>query len=118
MKYALLIYTKPGSFESLAEEEQHAVHAEYMALAGDPRCLGGEQLQGLETATTVRVSDGGTLTTDGPFADTKEVFAGFYLFDLDSLDEALGVAARVPAARIGGSVEVRPIVEQPERVAS
>jgi len=65
----------------------------------------------VETATTVRVQDGSTLTTDGPFADTKEVFGGYYIVEAAGLDEALEIAARVPSARLGGSVEVRPLVE-------
>ncbi len=111
MKYALLIYTKPGSFEELSPADQESTHSEYMAIAQDPAMVGGEQLQSTDTATTVRVADGQTLVTDGPFADTKEIFGGFYLLDADSLDVALAVAARIPAARMGGSVEVRPIVE-------
>ena len=111
MKYALLIYSKPGSHEALPEDEYKSVLAEYMALSNDPRCESGEQLQPIETATTVRVDNGQTLTTDGPYADTKEVFGGYYVFDADNLDEALEVAARIPAARIGGAVEVRPVVE-------
>lgn len=111
MKYALLIYTEPGSFEALSEAEQGSVHGEYMAINEHPGILGGEQLQPVETATTVRVHDGQALTTDGPFADTKEIFAGFYLLDAADLDTAIGVAATIPATRMGGSVEVRPIVE-------
>jgi hypothetical protein len=111
MKYALLIYSQPGSHESLPEGEFRAVLGEYMALAGDPRCESGAQLQPLETATTVRVEGGKTLTTDGPFAETKEVFGGFYVFEAKDLDEAIDLAARVPAARLGGCVEVRPVLE-------
>ena len=69
------------------------------------------QLQPIETATTVRVQNGRTLTTDGPFADTKEVFGGFYLIEADDLDQATEIAARIPAARIGGSVEIRPVID-------
>jgi hypothetical protein len=112
MKYALLIYSKPGSHEELPQAAQDAVLAEYFAIRDDQRVVGGAQLQPIETATTVRVHDGQTLTTDGPFADTKEVFGGFFLLDAGDLDEALSVAARIPAARLGGSVEVRPIVER------
>jgi hypothetical protein len=83
-----------------------------MAISQDPRCLSGAQLQPVETATTVRVQDGRTLTTDGPFADTKEVFGGYFVLESDNLDEALEVAGRIPAARLGGAVEVRPVVEQ------
>ena len=83
-----------------------------MALAEDSRCLGGAQLQPITTATTVRMQNGNTLTTDGPFADTKEVFGGYYVFDAGNLDEALEIAGRIPATRYGGSVEVRPVVER------
>ena len=112
MKYAMLIHEKPGYVEALAEDEQKAVFAEYMALAEDPRARGGAQLQPIETATTVRVQDGRTLTTDGPYANTKEVFGGYYVFEADNLDEAIELAARIPAARFGGAVEVRPLVER------
>jgi hypothetical protein len=111
MKYALLIFTAPGSWDGLSEDEQNAIHGEYMALNEAPGILGGEQLQPVETATTVRVNNGQALTTDGPFADTKEIFAGYYLLEADNLDTAIDVAAKIPAARMGGSVEVRPIVE-------
>jgi hypothetical protein len=113
MKYALLIYDKPGSHEALPDKEREAVYGEYFALSSDSRCVGGAQLQPVQTATTVQVQEGRTLTTDGPFAETKEVFGGYYVFDVADIDEALGLAARVPSARLGGKVEVRPIVEQP-----
>jgi hypothetical protein len=112
MKYALLIYSTPESHSDLSEEEYGKVLAEYGALTDDSRCLASGQLQPVETATTVRVQDGRTLTTDGPFADTKEVFGGYYLFEAGDLDEAIGLAARIPAARLGGAVEVRPLVER------
>ncbi len=112
MKYALLIYSKPGSHEALSEADYQAALGEYMAISNDSRCEGGAQLQPVETATTVRVEDGQTLTTDGPFADTKEVFGGYFVVQADDLDEAIDLAARVPAARIGGAVEVRPVVER------
>ena len=112
MKYAMLIHEKPGYVEALAEDEQKAVFAEYMALAEDPRARGGAQLQPIETAATVRVQDGRTLTTDGPYADTKEAFGGYYVFEADNLNEAIELAARIPAARLGGAVEVRPLVER------
>ena len=112
MKYAMLIHEKPGYVEALAEGEQKAVLAEYRALAEDPRARGSAQLQPIETATTVRVQDGQTLTTDGPFADTKEVFGGYIVFEAESLDEAIELAVRIPAARLGGAIEVRPLVER------
>jgi hypothetical protein len=112
MQYALLINIKPGSFEELTPEQQEAISAEYFAVAQDPHCIGGEQLQGVETATTVRVQDGQTLVTDGPFADTKEYFGGYYVFEADDLDTVLAVAAKIPAARMGGGIEIRPVVER------
>ncbi|HTW43824.1 MAG TPA: YciI family protein [Solirubrobacteraceae bacterium] len=112
MKYALLINSQPGSYEAFSDAERQAITAEYMAIGAEPECVGGAQLHGADTATTVRVQDGQTLTTDGPFADTKEVFGGYFLFDVDGLDEAIAVAARIPAARLGGSVEVRPVMER------
>jgi hypothetical protein len=113
MKFALLIYDRPGSHEALPDDERESVYGEYFALSRDPRCVGGAQLQPVEAATTVQVQDGRMLTTDGPFADTKEVFGGYYVFDVPNLDEALELAGRIPAARLGGKVEVRPIVERP-----
>ena len=110
MKYALLIYSNGGEFESLSEDEQKAVYAEYMEVARTKGIIGGEELAGADTATTVRVQNGDTLTTDGPFAETKEALGGFFLFEADDLDAAIEVAARIPGARTG-AVEVRPIVE-------
>ncbi|MEA2376057.1 MAG: hypothetical protein QOD53_2520 [Thermoleophilaceae bacterium] len=114
MKYILQIYgaqTTP-EFDSLSEDELGAVFEEYMAISRAPGVVGGDQLQPAETATTVRVKDGSTLTTDGPFADTKEVLGGYYLLEADDLDAAIELAARIPAARFGGAVEVRPLVER------
>ena len=113
MKYALLVY--PGSsveaFERMSDEEQRSVRAEFMSLAEEPGVVAHGQLTPAESATTVRVDDGRTLTTDGPFADTKEILGGFFLVDADNLDGALDVAARMPVARMGGAIEVRPLVE-------
>ena len=110
MQYALMIYAEPGYNETLSEPDRAAVLTEFSALADDARCVASVQLQPAETATSVRVAGGRTLMTDGPFADTKEVFGGFYLVEADDLDEAIEIAARIPAARLGGSVEVRPVV--------
>jgi hypothetical protein len=112
MQYALLIYAKPGYGEALPEAERDAAYAEYLALADDARCVGGAQLQPAETATSVRMVGGRTLMTDGPFADTKEVLGGFALVEAANLDEAIELAARIPAARLGGVVEVRPVVQR------
>ncbi len=117
MKYALLIYPEPGSHEALGEDEAKSVSAEYYAFREDPRCLGGAHLQPVETATTVRYGGGGNLITDGPFADTKEVLGGYFVFEASDLDEVLEVAQRVPAVRLGGAVEVRPLVEVPVETA-
>jgi hypothetical protein len=112
MQYALMIYAEPGSEEALSDAERAAAYAEYVALADDARCVVGAHLQPAETATSVRVVGGRTLMTDGPFADTKEVLGGFYLAEAANLDEAIELAARIPAARLGGAVEVRPVVQR------
>ena len=111
MKYALLIYSKPGSHEELSPEDYEQALGEYRELVSDPRCLASGQLQPVETATTVRIDNGSALTTDGPYADTKEVFGGYYVFEARDLDEAVELATRIPAARLGGAIEVRPLVE-------
>jgi hypothetical protein len=95
----------------LSEDEQQAVHRDYAAINATPGVTPGAGLQPPETATTVRVQDGRTLTTDGPFAETKEALNGYLMFEADDLDAAIELAARVPAARLGGAVEVRPIME-------
>ena len=114
MKYMLLIYSTEAreEFDALAEEEQNAIFAEYMAIQDEPDVLGGDQLQPTDSATTVRVANGETLTTDGPFSETMEVLGGYYMLEADNLDRALEVAARIPAARMGGAIEVRPLVER------
>jgi hypothetical protein len=111
MQYALMIYAEPGYNESMSETERAAVTAEFVALAGDDRCIASARLQPVETATSVRVVGGKTLMTDGPFADTKEVLGGLYLVEAGSLDEAVELAARIPVARLGGVVEVRPVAQ-------
>jgi hypothetical protein len=111
MKYALLVYSTPGSHD-LPEDQMAALIREYEALRDEPGYVTSGQLHPAETATTVRRHDGQTLTTDGPFADTKEVFGGFYLFDVADVDAALAIAEQIPVLRLGGSVEVRPLVER------
>jgi hypothetical protein len=112
VKFALLIY--PGTMREamgqLSEEERAQVMSEYRALGQEPGIYGSEQLQPADTATTVRVEDGRTLTTEGAFA--TEDIGGLYLLEADGLDRALELAARFPAARLGGTVEVRPLVER------
>jgi hypothetical protein len=115
MKYLLQIYNREGAlaaFEALPAHEQDAILTEFLAISQSPGVVAGEQLQPVETATTVRVEDGQTLLSDGPFIDAKEYLGGFYLVEADELDEALEIAARIPVARMGGAVEVRPVVER------
>jgi hypothetical protein len=111
VQYALLIYGSGEGWERLSKEDQEAQTQEYMALGQRPETRGGADLGDLASATTVRVNDGETLTTDGPFAETKEYLGGFYLVECDNLDDAIAFAAKIPAARNGGSIEVRPVVE-------
>jgi hypothetical protein len=111
VRYVLLIHSNENGWNELSEDEQKAIYGEYMAVSDTDGVYGGAQLQPASTATTVRVQDGRTLTTDGPFAETKEALGGFFLFEADNLDDAIELAARIPAARTGGGVEVRPIVE-------
>jgi hypothetical protein len=110
MQYALLVYAAPGYAEALPEEEQAQLQAEYAELSADARYVGGTRLQPAETATCVRVVAGRTLLTDGPFADTKEVLGGVAIIEAADLDEAIEVAARIPAGRLGGAVEIRPVL--------
>jgi hypothetical protein len=114
MKYLLQIYSPVTreEFERLPAEEQQAILDEYLAIRQSPGVVGGEQLQPVETATTVRVRDEEMLLTDGPFVDAKEHLGGFFLVEADDLDAALEIAARIPAARMDGAVEVRPLVER------
>jgi hypothetical protein len=117
MKYLLLIHQgdtpTPGSdeWERLAEDEQKAVYGAYQAINQTPGVTPGLWLQPPEAATTVRVDDEKTLTTDGPFVAIKEALGGYLVFEADDLDAAIELASRVPAARMGGAVEVRPIKE-------
>jgi hypothetical protein len=118
MKYLLLIHQgdtptprSPDEWARLSEDEQKAVYAAYKAINETAGVSPGVQLQPPEMATTVRVQDGKTLTTDGPFVATKEALGGYLLFEADDLDAAIELASRIPAARMGGAVEVRPVVE-------
>jgi hypothetical protein len=118
MKYMLLIHQgttptprSPEEWARLSEDEQNAVFQDYQAINQTPGVSSGLQLQDPEAATTVRVEDGRTLTTDGPFVTIKEALGGYLIYEADDLDAAIELAARIPAARMGGAVEVRPIVE-------
>ena len=117
MKYMLLIHQGttplPGSpeWERLSEDEQKSIYGAYEAINETPGVTPGVQMQPPETATTVRKKDGETLTTDGPFAELKEAIGGYLFFEADDPDAAIELASRIPAARMGGAVEVRPVVE-------
>jgi len=117
MKYMLLIHqgdtpTPPSEeWERLSEEEKGAVYADYQAINQTAGVSPGVQMQPPETATTVRVQDDKTLTTDGPFVAVKEALGGYFFFEADDLDAAIELASRIPAASMGGAVEVRPLVE-------
>jgi len=117
MKYMLLIQQgdtpTPGTDEwgRLSEDEQRAVYADYQAINQTPGVTPGQWLEPPEAATTVRVEDGKTLTTDGPFVAVKEALGGYLVYDADDLDAAIELASRIPAARLGGAVEVRPLKE-------
>jgi hypothetical protein len=119
MRYMLLIHQGttpvPGTdaWEKLSEEEQKQVYADYATINKTPGVTPADvQMQSPETATTVRVEGGETLTTDGPFVSTKEALGGYLFFEADELDAAIELASRIPAARMGGAIEVRPLVER------
>jgi hypothetical protein len=117
MKYMLLIQqgdtpTPPSDeWERLSDDEKGAIYGAYKAINETPGVTPGNWLAPPEAATTVRVQDGKTLTTDGPFVAIKEALGGYLLFEADDLDAAIELASGIPAARLGGAVEVRPIVE-------
>lgn len=117
MQYLLLIYENEKAAAGLSEAEQGRIFQEYMDYTNRIRKNGnyvaGEALQPVSTATTVRVKNGKTLTTDGPFAETREQLGGFYMVEAKDLDEAVALAAAIPASRTG-SVEVRPIMPYPK----
>lgn len=112
MNYLLLIYENEAAWTTMSPEEQGKIFGEYMAFTESIRAsghyVGGNPLAATNTATTVRVRDGKTLTTDGPFAETREQLGGYYQIQAADLDEAIAIAARIPAA-IVGSIEIRPI---------
>jgi hypothetical protein len=114
MKYVMLIHhgdEDPDAWERMSQEEQAEVSRGYQAINQTPGVTPGLWMQPPEAATTVRVQDGRTLTTDGPFAAVKEALGGYFILEADDLDAAIEVASRVPAARLAGAVEVRPVVE-------
>jgi hypothetical protein len=118
MKYMLLIHqgttpTPPSEeWDALSNDEKGAVYGAYKAINETAGVTPGMQMQPPDTATTVRVKDGTTLTTDGPFVEMKEALGGYLFFEADDLDAAIELASQIPAARMGGAIEVRPIVER------
>ncbi len=120
MQFLLTIYTDESGFADATPEDGARMMAAYDALTQELKqagaFLGGEGLQPTSTATTVRVRDGEPLLTDGPFAETREQLAGFYLVECADLDEAVGWAGKIPGAAVG-SVEVRPVIDYDGRVA-
>jgi hypothetical protein len=113
MQYLLLIYDSESVWMKMSQAEQGKMYEEYMKFTTDIKDSGnhlaGQQLQPISAATTVRVRDGKRLTTDGPFAETKEQLGGFYMIEAKNLDEAIEIASRIPSAKVG-SIEVRPLV--------
>src|SRR5919201_610908 len=103
----------PGTpeWESLSEDEQRQVYADYQGINGTPGVTPGVWMEAPETATTVRVENGRTLTTDGPFVAVKEALGGYLFFEADDLDAAIELASWIPAARLGGAIEIRPLKE-------
>lgn len=114
MKYMLLIYHEEKAWDGLTEAERQQMYEDYRKFTEDIIASGnyvsGSELHPVATATSVRVRDGKQLSTDGPFAETKEQLGGFYLIEANNLDEAIGIAARIPSAR-AGTIEVRPLAE-------
>jgi len=115
MHYMLLIYDDEKVWGKMSEQEMGAILQQYREFSDGIRKAGafkaGNQLQPTSTATTVRSKNGKTMTTDGPFAETKEQLGGYYMIEAKDLEEAIAIAGRIPSVRVGGSVEVRPIVE-------
>lgn len=110
MKYVLLIYQGAAQERqaALSEEDQKKVYSDYQAINETPGVTSGPPMGLPQTATTVRVEGGKTLTTDGPFVGMKEAVGGFLVLEADNLDAAIELAARIPAARYGGAIEIRP----------
>jgi hypothetical protein len=111
VKYMLLVYDNPDNWTDITEEQMKGLYAEYAAVSNNPATVSGAQLSPVDTAKTIRIKNGETLTTDGPFAETKEHLGGYYLVEADSIDDAVKIGAQIPSARLGGSVEVRPLVQ-------
>ena len=109
MRFMLLIHHGDTQWEQLPEDEQRRIPADYQAINATPGVTPGVWMEAPETATTVRVEEGRTLTTDGPFVAVKEALGGYLFYEADDLDAAIELASRIPAARLGGAVEIRPL---------
>jgi hypothetical protein len=110
MQYVLLVYDDPDAWDGVSEDEYQKIYSEYAAVPQLPATQSGQQLQPVDKARSVRVKNGERVVTDGPFAETKEALGGFYIVETDTLEEAEAIAAQIPSARLGGTVEVRPVV--------
>ncbi len=113
MKYMMLINLGPKArdWQTLPEDEQQKIVAGWGTINQTAGVTPGNQLQPPESATTVRAQDGQTLTTDGPYVETKEALDGYFMYEADDLDAAIDLASQIPAVQLGGAIEIRPIVE-------
>jgi hypothetical protein len=108
MQFLALIHEDKNGWESLGDDERQALMQRYMSFSKRDEVVGGAELDGIGTATTVRVRDGGRLVTDGPYAEVKEALGGYFILECDSIEEACRLAAEIPAAE-HGAIEVRPV---------
>jgi hypothetical protein len=118
MRYMMLIHQgnaptprDPEAWARVSEDERQVIFRDYQAIAQAPGVTPGVQMEEPETATTVRVQDGVTLVTDGPFVEMKEALGGYLFYEAEDLDQAIELAAKIPAARLGGAIEIRPLLE-------
>jgi hypothetical protein len=110
MKYLLLVYDDPANWTNVTEDEMQSLRAGYEAVSKHPATVGGAQLKPVDTAKTVRLNGGDTITIDGPFAETKGHLGGYYLVETDSIEDAVAIAETIPSVKMGGSIEVRALV--------
>lgn len=113
MEFLALIHTSKNGWDELSDDERQAVYQRYMAFSERPEVVGGAELQETTTATTVRVRNGDSMVTDGPYAEVKEALGGFFILEADSIDDACKLAAEIPAAE-HGAIEVRPVFVREE----
>ena len=113
MEFLALIHTSKNGWDELSDDERQAVYKRYMGFSERPEVVGGAELQETTTATTVRVRNGDSMVTDGPYAEVKEALGGFFILEADSIDDACKLAAEIPAAE-HGAIEVRPVFVREE----